>query len=164
MGRAPTNTIGGGRDQTAVIGHAPEHRDWTPNMPSWEPFIADAVRIEAYVTIDAGMKAPTFIGARTWLMKHCHIGHDAVIGADCELSPGVVVCGHASIGARTRVGVNACVLPGVRVGTDVVIGAGAVVTKNIPAGETWTGNPARNLHEPVEDCRVNGRVFDYDAT
>lgn len=43
------------------------------------------------------------------------------------------------------IGAGAIVLPGVRIGAGALIGAGAVVTKDVPAGETWVGNPARKL-------------------
>lgn len=134
-----------GIDQTAVIGHPPEHRDWQPGDTALHPFVDRTARVEAYVTIDAGMSNRTHIGARTWLMKHVHVGHDATIGDDCELAPGVVICGHATLGNRVRVGVNATVLPFRQVGDDARIGAGAVVTHDVPGGETWAGNPARRL-------------------
>ena len=47
------------------------------------------------------------------------------------------VCRGASIGA------GAVILPGLRIGEGATIGAGAVVTRDVPAGETWLGNPAR---------------------
>jgi UDP-2-acetamido-3-amino-2,3-dideoxy-glucuronate N-acetyltransferase len=43
------------------------------------------------------------------------------------------------------IGAGATILPGVRLGCGCTIGAGAVVTKDVPAGETWAGNPARRL-------------------
>lgn len=43
------------------------------------------------------------------------------------------------------IGAGAIILPGVRIGRDAMIGAGGVVTKDVPAGETWIGNPAKNL-------------------
>jgi len=49
------------------------------------------------------------------------------------------VCRGASIGA------GAVILPGVTIGEGAMIGAGAVVTRDVPAGETWVGNPARPL-------------------
>jgi acetyltransferase-like isoleucine patch superfamily enzyme len=49
------------------------------------------------------------------------------------------------VGNRVSIGAGAVILPGVRLGHDCVIGAGAVVTKNVPAGETWVGNPAKQL-------------------
>lgn len=48
-----------------------------------------------------------------------------------------LVCSGASIGA------NCTILPGVTIGEGAMIGAGSVVTKDIPSGEIWMGNPAR---------------------
>ena len=47
------------------------------------------------------------------------------------------------VGKRASIGAGAIILPGLTIGEDAMIGAGAVVTKNVPAGETWIGNPAR---------------------
>ena len=43
------------------------------------------------------------------------------------------------------IGANATILGGVTIGERAMVGAGAVVTKDVPAGETWVGNPARPL-------------------
>ena len=48
------------------------------------------------------------------------------------------------IGNRVSIGSNAIIMP-VRIADDVVIGAGAVVTRDIAAGGTYAGNPARRL-------------------
>lgn len=53
--------------------------------------------------------------------------------------PKTLVKRGASIGA------GAIILPGLTIGASGMIGAGAVVTKDVPAGETWAGNPAREL-------------------
>lgn len=42
------------------------------------------------------------------------------------------------------VGANATVLCGVEIGAGAMVGAGSVVTKDVPAGELWCGNPARH--------------------
>lgn len=128
----------------ALIGDAPEHRNYKPGT-GYLPEIGPDVKIGAFATIDSGLAQPTRIGARTWLMKHVHIGHDAVIGEDCELAPGVVIAGHCEIGNGVRIGVNACLRPFIRVGQGARIGAGAVVVKDVPAGEVWAGNPAERL-------------------
>jgi acetyltransferase-like isoleucine patch superfamily enzyme len=138
------SSYGGGIDQTAVIGHPPEGRDWRPGDPMFEPIIHPTARIEAYVTIDAGEERNTIVGARSWLMKKVHLGHDVIIGEDCELAPGVVICGYCEIGNGVKIGVNACVLPYVKIGSGVRIGAGAVVTKDFDEG-VLVGNPARVL-------------------
>jgi acyl-[acyl carrier protein]--UDP-N-acetylglucosamine O-acyltransferase len=46
------------------------------------------VRINAFVTVDAGLERRTTVGARTFLLTKVHVGHDAVVGADCELATG----------------------------------------------------------------------------
>jgi acetyltransferase-like isoleucine patch superfamily enzyme len=54
-----------------------------------------------------------------------------------------VVRRGASIGAGT------VVLCGIEIGEDSMIGAGSVVTKNVPAGELWVGNPARFVRKLI---------------
>jgi hypothetical protein len=123
------------------------------------------------VTVDAGTERPTHIGDRTWLMKHVHVGHDALIGADCELAPGAVICGHAEIGNGVKIGVNASILPYRKIGDGARIGAGAVVTKDVPAGETWVGNPARPLpriaaeaRQSTQGMKLYGLISWYDES
>jgi maltose O-acetyltransferase len=48
-----------------------------------------------------------------------------------------------SIGARSWLGGGVIVLPGVKIGPDVVIGAGSVVTRSVPPGAVAAGNPCR---------------------
>ncbi|MET0292557.1 MAG: DapH/DapD/GlmU-related protein, partial [Steroidobacteraceae bacterium] len=47
------------------------------------------------------------------------------------------------IGRNVWIGAGALVLPGVTIGDDALIGAGSVVTRDVPAGTTVVGNPAR---------------------
>jgi len=53
---------------------------------------------------------------------------------------------YTVVGERVRIGSNATILP-VSIGDGAIIGAGAVVTKDVPAGETWVGNPAKKLEK-----------------
>lgn len=55
-----------------------------------------------------------------------------------------------TIGRNVWIGGGALILPGVNVGDDAVVGAGAVVTRDVPAGVTVVGNPARPL-DPKRD-------------
>ena len=48
-----------------------------------------------------------------------------------------------AIGANVWIGGGALLLPGITVGDDAIIGAGSVVTRDVPAGATVVGNPAR---------------------
>lgn len=51
------------------------------------------------------------------------------------------------IGKHVVIFANATILPGVTIGDYAVIGAGAVVTKDVPGGETWAGVPAQKIGE-----------------
>jgi acetyltransferase-like isoleucine patch superfamily enzyme len=54
---------------------------------------------------------------------------------------------HTFIGDDVSIGAAATILPGVRIGHGAMIGAGALVTKDVPAGETWIGVPARKYEK-----------------
>ncbi|MUG43407.1 acyltransferase [Paenibacillus woosongensis] len=51
--------------------------------------------------------------------------------------------GLVNIGNRVFVGNDAIIMPGVSIGDDVIIGAGSVVTKDVPSGSVYAGNPAK---------------------
>src|SRR5919108_2703435 len=142
---------------TAIIGEAPEHRDWLPPDGMPLPLIHSAARIEALVTVDAGISRPTMVLRGAFLMKKVHVGHDAIIGAGAELAPMTSVGGHVIIGNDVKVGQGATFKPYVRVGDGARIGMGAVVTKNVPAGAVWAGNPAKPLGR---HCHACGRKID----
>ena len=54
---------------------------------------------------------------------------------------------RALIARGASIGAGAVVLPGITIGAGAMIGAGAVVTRDVPPGETWIGNPARKLEK-----------------
>lgn len=56
-----------------------------------------------------------------------------------------------TVGNNVWIGGHVCVMPGVTIGDDTVIGAGSVVTKNIPSGVVAVGNPCRVLREITQD-------------
>lgn len=90
------------------------------------------------------------LGRHVHINLDCTVGHDVVMGDYTTLAPGVHVSGWVHFGKRVYVGTGAVFVNGTAneplvIGDDVVIGAGACVTKSISYG-TWGGVPARNLH------------------
>jgi acetyltransferase-like isoleucine patch superfamily enzyme len=115
-----------------------------------------------FVEIQKGVK----IGARTKVQSHAFICELVEIGDDCFIGHGVMFTndlfahggparGNRSLwkatrlGNRVSVGSNATLLP-VNICDDVVIGAGAVVSRDITESGTYSGNPARrHLNRPT---------------
>jgi sugar O-acyltransferase (sialic acid O-acetyltransferase NeuD family) len=71
------------------------------------------------------------------------ITHDCKVGKFVEFSPGVNVSGSCIIGDYSILGTNATLLPKIKIGKNVIIGAGAVVTTDIPDNCTAVGVPAK---------------------
>lgn len=71
------------------------------------------------------------------------IDHDCNIGNGVHVAPGATLAGEVVVGDFAFIGAGAIVLPCIRIGAGAIIGAGAVVTKDVAAGTTVTGNPAR---------------------
>ncbi len=105
------------------------------------------------------------------------------IGANAQIAPNVSIytAGHpihpdsrnsgyeygidVTIGDNVWLGGNACVMPGVTIGNNVVIGAGSVVTKDIPDNVIAVGNPCRVVREITEadrDYYFRDRKFDVE--
>lgn len=105
------------------------------------------------VVICAGSILTTDIelGNHVQINLNCTIGHDVVMGDFTTLAPGVNVSGWVHFGRRVYVGTGAVFVNGTEdnpllIGDDVVVGAGACVTKSVSCG-TWGGVPAKPLRK-----------------
>ena len=106
------------------------------------------------------------IGSNTYINRHSFFDATMtiVVGEKCGIGPGCYITDHdhgldptlapldqelisqpTVIGDRVWIGANVTILKGVTVGDDAVIGAGSVVTKDIPAFAIAVGNPAKVL-------------------
>lgn len=101
------------------------------------------------------------IGSNTRIGKHFHgnlysyIEHDCEVGDFVTLAPGAKCNGNVSIGSHAYLGAGCVIRQGrkdrpLKIGESAVIGMGAVVTKDVPAGVTVVGNPARLISETVK--------------
>jgi len=98
--------------------------------------IGDRCKVEAYAFIPTGVtiEDEVFVGPHVCFTNDLH---PHAVG-DWEVTPTLVKKG-ASIGA------NATIVCGITIGEGAMVGAGAVVTKDVPAGATVVGNPARQI-------------------
>jgi sugar O-acyltransferase (sialic acid O-acetyltransferase NeuD family) len=90
------------------------------------------------------------LGRQCIVNTKASVDHEDALGDGVEVSPGATLCGDVEIGINGWIGAGAVVLPRLRVGADAVVGAGAVVTKDVPAGTTVVGNPAKPIKRTVE--------------
>lgn len=71
--------------------------------------------------------------------------HDSVIGNFSTIAPNAAIMGRVKIGERCYIGANATIIPEITVCPDAIIGAGAVVNKDILEPGTYVGVPARRI-------------------
>ncbi len=109
--------------------------------------IADDVRVGSITTIDRAVFGETFIGERTKIDNQVQVAHNVTIGSDCVLAAFAGVSGSTTLGKGIMMGGRATIIDHIRIGDEVRIGAGALVTKDIGAGEIWSGYPARPLRQ-----------------
>lgn len=83
------------------------------------------------------------VGDHVFVNLHCTIGHDVRLAPYTTLHPGVHLSGNVHLGEAVEMGTGSVVLPGVSVGEETVVGAGAVVHRDLPARCTAMGVPAR---------------------
>ena len=72
--------------------------------------------------------------------------HDVRLGDCCVFNSGVKVSGGVEIGSRCLIGAGATILQYLKIGDEVTVGAGSVVTKDVAAGTTVVGVPAKPLN------------------
>lgn len=80
------------------------------------------------------------------------------IGDNCQILANVVILTHDAcrnlktdtyIGSNTIIGIRCIILPGIKIGNHCFIGAGSVVTKDVPDHCIAAGNPARIIKEGI---------------
>jgi sugar O-acyltransferase (sialic acid O-acetyltransferase NeuD family) len=107
--------------------------------------VAASAQIEAAVVVGAGaiIMVRARIGRGAVINTNASVDHDTVVGDFAHVSPGVTVGANVLIGQETLLAPAACVVAHRRVGARSVIGAGAVVVRDIPDDVIAFGNPAR---------------------
>ena len=116
---------------------------------------ATAVHPAATVHESAAVAPGTLVCAQAVIQPGARIGphcivntaavveHDCRVEAFCHLAPRSCLAGGATAGEGAFVGAGATVIPGIALGAGSVVGAGAAVVRDVPAGTTVVGVPAR---------------------
>ena len=124
----------------------------SPIIVATNPNFSECVIIPPFVEIQSNVK----VGNNTRISSHSLICTGVSIGTNCFIGHGVVftndkfdwpddniknwICKETKIANNVRIGSNATILP-VSIGNNVIIGAGTVVTKNVPDNSIVYGNP-----------------------
>lgn len=105
------------------------------------------------VQIDEGsvIMANATINSSVQIGKHCIINTGAIVEHDdflenyVHISPNAALAGNVKVGKRTHIGIGANVKNNINIVSDVIIGAGAVVIRDIKEKGVYVGIPARRV-------------------
>ncbi|WGL60958.1 acyltransferase [Pigmentibacter sp. JX0631] len=107
--------------------------------------IEDGVSINAGVYIDGGAKG-VIVKKNTRIANGTKIyAFNHGISLSKSIKEQTVTSKGITIGSDVWIGANVCIVDGVSIENQAVIGMGSVVTKNIPNGEIFAGNPAKKI-------------------
>jgi sugar O-acyltransferase (sialic acid O-acetyltransferase NeuD family) len=117
-----------------------------------------SAQVSASATLDEGViiGAGSVVGAQTHLGAHvlvgrgALIGHHVVVGSYSTVSPGCNIAAQCAIGVGTYLGIGATLIDRLRIGSGCVVGAGALVTRDLPDRVQAVGAPARAVKREIE--------------
>ena len=86
------------------------------------------------------------IGDFVFLNMESMICHDGIVGDFSTLAPRTTMAGNVKVGAGCYLGISSTCIQGIELGDGVTVGGGAMVVKDIPAGQTVVGVPAKPMN------------------
>lgn len=109
--------------------------------------MSDRVEIGEGSIICAGsiLTVDILIGSHVFINWDCTVGHDAKLEDFVTLYPSVNVSGNVSLNKCVEMGAGSQVIQGLEIAENTIIGAGAVVVKDLDTDGTYVGIPARKI-------------------
>ncbi len=120
--------------------------------------IEDNVEIGCNSCVDRAMFGSTIVRRGTKIDNLVQIAHNDVIGEDVIITGQVGIAGSVTVGNRALFGGQSAVIDHLTIGDDVRVGAGSLVTKDIPAGESVWGFPARPARRVKREMASLGQL------
>lgn len=105
--------------------------------------IEDDVDIHVHVNIDRGTFGNTIIGRGSKINRYAHIGHNGIVGKHCQIGGQCFIAGSCVIGDFCELALCSCVRNGTKLGNNVMVGMGSVVTKDVEDDWIAYGVPAK---------------------
>lgn len=124
-----------------------EEGNWYHFPQIGQLIIGNNVDIGANTCIDRGSLSDTIIEDYSKISKLCLIAHNNKIGRNVEITGASMLSGSNVIEDNVWIAPNSSIRGWVHIEEGATVGMGAVVVKDIPAHETWVGNPARKLEK-----------------
>jgi len=114
--------------------------------------LQDGVTVGANSCIDRGAYDDTVVGENTKIDNLVMIAHNCIIGRNCLMAAFTGISGSCIVGDNVIFGGQAGVGDHIRIGEGARVAGGAGVLADIPAGETWSGYPAKPIRQSLREA------------
>ncbi|GLS00388.1 UDP-3-O-acylglucosamine N-acyltransferase [Brevundimonas denitrificans] len=114
--------------------------------------LQDGVTVGANSCIDRGAYDDTVVGENTKIDNLVMIAHNCVIGRNCLMAAHTGISGSCIVGDNVIFGGQAGIGDHIKIGEGARVAGGAGVLADIPAGETWSGYPAKPIRQSLREA------------